>query len=364
MSVIAYSSELNTDQKKLSAIYALKQQFILWARQEGKRLRSNPELKSNWYLYLRRPWALGGNLFLTKLLPVLEEQCRLKESIRKSIYPDDEFMRLAGHQRMLAGDTIFGDRESIVAGIQLSDKLPITCELFDQLKAVDFTTLKGELPPDPTEDLSTFTAVGTGQSVTASTVSIANIETRTQDLYLYIDKGANHFDALNINWDSTFTSGDQNYECWGGACVSNTVNDVVGFASTDMMIFWRAYSTYQTIMLGRGNVVATDSTADMAAGTKYYFLVERAAGNNTITCKIDDNSDFSSLFDTLSVSGFSTTKYRYLYAAVDYNDSASGNRRMTASVSNINLNEAAAGGQPTIKRFGGIPFAKQNRGVW
>lgn len=326
---ITYPPQITTNQQKLYAVYSLLEQMRLEHNRVGK------IASSNWKEYQGK-WQQYKEIFSKKQFPLLEESAKLRESIRQSIYPDNQWMSFTGTDRMLISDTMFGDKSA--------ERIKPTLASYDgltQLISIDFSKLNGQYV-DPAEDLTTFTAVGTGQSVTASTVSIANIQTRNQDLYLYIDKTANHFDALNIKWDSVFTSGDQNYECWGGACVSNTVNDVKGFASTDQFIFWRAYSTYQTIMLGRGNVVSTDSTADMAAGTTYYFNLKRVAGNNTITCEIDDNSDFSSLFDTLSVSGFSTTKYRYLFAAVDYNDSASGNRRMTASVSHIDLNEAVA----------------------
>ncbi len=186
------------------------------------------------------------------------------------------------------------------------------------------------------ENLSTYTEVDPNNKLTVTALkALAAQADRDENVYLYKDKDANFFDALDIDFEiyiaSTSDIGGQ-----GGMAISNTVSTIKGFAVTDVSVIARKDDvTVYVIGLYRGYLVATDSYT-CAANTLYYCTLSRTAGSNIITCLIYSDADraVSHLLDTLSVADYSTTKYRYIYGFVN-NNTPVPNQNFNGYVQNI-----------------------------
>lgn len=86
--IITYPRNIGTPQARLYAVYSLLEQARLWINQQGEKARNDPRLKGQYYVYGLRPWRLGGSTFWKAIMPLLEEQNRLKEAIRKQYGQD------------------------------------------------------------------------------------------------------------------------------------------------------------------------------------------------------------------------------------------------------------------------------------
>ena len=186
MAEIAYPSTVKTDDEKLGAVYALIEQMRLEHNRQGALARGDwSKYGNNWYRYALRPKRLGGNLFTEKLLPLLEEQNRLRDKIRADNYSSEAWRDLTDEARDAAFLEMFGDKEK-----EKSKPTAASSELLDELKSVSLDSLAGESPPDPTEDLTTFTEYDdeSNITITASRVTATNI-TRVSESYVYKDYG-------------------------------------------------------------------------------------------------------------------------------------------------------------------------------
>ena len=186
-------------------------------------------------------------------------------------------------------------------------------------------------------DFTTYTEVdGTGKlTVTATKITSDGSATGT-DNFVYIDKTTDALDRLDV--DSTIriesTSSDN---AVGGMAISNTVGSYDDFASTDIsVLIKRTAGPVYKIHLVRGNFTADDSYTG-SADTPYYCTLKRFAGNDTVTLEIYSDSARTTLLDTLSVSGYSTTKYRYVYGFVGEGNGA-GAEDFDGYVENLSLN--------------------------
>lgn len=142
---------------------------------------------------------------------------------------------------------------------------------------------------------------------------------RDKDAYAYFDFGANYFDSLNATFTVYLSSGSSLYADAAFNGFSNTVNDCHSWASTDISTQFNKGIASTRLFLIRGVWTSTDAYV-ATENTLYYCLLERSAGSDTATLKIYSDSGRTNLLDTLSVSGFSTTKYRYCYGFASYND--------------------------------------------
>jgi hypothetical protein len=191
------------------------------------------------------------------------------------------------------------------------------------------------------ENLSTFTEVDPNSHLSSnSTRTTSSGLTRSEDAYTYKDYGANYFDALDIDFIA-FTNSSSTDGGFQMVCLSNTVNDLSGFASTDVtFITAEIGSGNVNLYLTRGALVSTDVYNTLTTDTIYYCTLKRVSGNNTVTCEIYSNAARTNLLDTLSVSGFGTVKWRYLFTANTFNDGSSDSLH-NGYIENIDLNEVA-----------------------
>ena len=171
--------------------------------------------------------------------------------------------------------------------------------------------------------LLTFTEVDANSklTVTANKATAADADT-DEDVQLYKDFGAAYFDAIDENFELYIASTSVD-NGGAGVAVSNTVGAVSAFANTDISVIAERRVADCLIRLLRGNAVAADSYVG-STNTIYYCTLTRVAGADTVTVTIYSDSDRGTLVDTLSVAGFSTTTYRYLYGFVNLNSAGGG----------------------------------------
>lgn len=187
------------------------------------------------------------------------------------------------------------------------------------------------------QDFTTFTEVDTGGKLTvaAAKITAANM-LRNEDCYVYKDFGANYFDKLNVNFEIYIDSTAADQGIGGLGITQTTVNDLNAWTTPDIRIY--AYSvTPPTINLGRGSTV-TDTSTGLADNTLYYCTLSRSAGGDTVTLYIYSDAGRTTLVDTLSVSGFSTNRFRYLYGMASYNSAS--NIRWDGYVQNLDIKAA------------------------
>ena len=191
-----------------------------------------------------------------------------------------------------------------------------------------------------TENFTGYTEVDTGAdlTVTASKAD-ANDVLGNVDCYLYKDFTANHFDALDIDYEIYIEDPVVDLG-FGGPGLANAVGTPGGTAD------WAATDIFAaTFHHSNGNVYfrlmkGDDSGEDdyiVSKDTLYYCTLSRAAGNDTVSLLIYSNSARTTLLDTLSVSGFGTTKWRYCYAFAAFTSGMA--REWDGYVQNLDLNE-------------------------
>lgn len=177
------------------------------------------------------------------------------------------------------------------------------------------------------EDFSTYTEVDPNSKIAVGTrrVTAADVD-RDEDVYLYKDFGADYFDGLAlsftllVNATSTPAGGSA---AAGGIALSNTIDDLSGHGTTDINVVIAEETSGFKIFLERGPGTAVDSYLG-SADTVYYCTLTRAAGNDTATLRIYSDSARTILLDTLTVSGYGASKWRYCYAFVNWNNGQAG----------------------------------------
>jgi len=174
-------------------------------------------------------------------------------------------------------------------------------------------------------------------TVTSTKIDVSDFQ-QTGTSYVVKDKGADFFDALNINFEMYVdsTSDDYIYLPIGIGNAGN--NNINNFASTDFYMRGSDFAGTCTFQIHRGGV--TDASTGLSLSTLYYCTISRAAGNDTVSIKIYSDSGRSTLVDTISVSGFGTTKWRYLYGFV--NRDVSDANRTVGYIQNMEIIEPAA----------------------
>ena len=128
---------------------------------------------------------------------------------------------------------------------------------------------------------------------------------------------------------------------YGGIAFGNTVNDISGFAATDIWVASNARNATDIwLTIGRGASVATDY-AVVAAATPYYCRLVKSYGNDTAVCYVYSDPARTVLFDTISIAGCgSTTVYGYAFGYVNYNFGLA-NRQFDGYIKNFSYEYSA-----------------------
>jgi len=345
--MITYPKNIKTDKDKLFALYLLIEQARLWRNQEGARVRSNPELKGKWLTYIGQLKLLHESPCWKSVLPLYRERNKLRKAIRTANFPTlKEWKSLSEPQKFDASETMFGDRQEIVKGIQLKDKLRISSTSFDWLKEQDFITLQGIVPPDPLENWSTYVEDDTAGCVTVAdnTLTIVNFE-RDSESFVYKDFGAGHFPIAFTNphlvsAEATAIETSSEFGFWG---LSNAVTLYVEAGESDPGIgvhWWDVSGDRMRFAVVDGAVDDQDYTAaaGVAINTQYWLTINLA---NPSICIIYDDEPRTSEVDTLSIDQSATTM-RYMHNVFSRTPGASGNL-VGGWVYDLDIQEAAAG---------------------
>lgn len=192
------------------------------------------------------------------------------------------------------------------------------------------------------EDLSTYTEVDPNSHISASSSQMTGTDiNRNETAYAYYDKGADHFDALDIDFDIKATNLDNN-DVLGVLGISNTLNHIGAFGSSDIKVLFYCTS------LSRRLYVSTSAISDymvISLNTVYYCTLERSAGSATVNLKVYSDSARNTLLDTLTTTlNTASTKHRYIFGiASQYTNQ---NYAASGYVENVVIN--AVGGQSVI----------------
>lgn len=189
------------------------------------------------------------------------------------------------------------------------------------------------------EFFNTYTEVDANNKLTVGTRKILSVDLdRDENGYIYKDYGADYFDALDVDFD-IYVSSDSLNQALAAVAITNTVNTIPNFVATDLVVYATRATNNVTICLWRGVAVASDNKTGLSLDTVYYCTITRAAGNDTATCAIYSDEARQNLIDTLSVAGFGTEKWQYIFGFINYNNRLSG-RDFDGYIANVDLNEA------------------------
>ena len=194
------------------------------------------------------------------------------------------------------------------------------------------------------EDFTTYTEVDSGTYLTVATNKATGVDIPGNvDVYLYKDFTADYFNALDVDWTGYIEDeSSTNRYGLGGPAFANVVGELGDLENTDFISCAQSRgSSVAWIRIIRGNDVASDWYVG-STETIYYFTISRAAGNDTVNLYVYSDSARTSLLDTVSVSGFGTAKWRYVYGVMTYNSALSA-RLWSGYIENMDLNEAIAG---------------------
>jgi len=169
------------------------------------------------------------------------------------------------------------------------------------------------------EDLTTYTVSDPSSNLDVSSDTITvTTAARKENYYVVKDFGADYFNDLDIDFQLHHLSTSSAGGLLGALGLSNTLNYQASWGETTSIFICTVETTESTreMRLYRGYDSAMDSIS-ISANTTYYCTLSRSTSSDTVTVSIYTDSDRTSLFGTLEVSGFGTgTKYRYFYAAV------------------------------------------------
>lgn len=191
------------------------------------------------------------------------------------------------------------------------------------------------------EDLTTYTESDPSSNldVSSDTITVTSAK-RNEHYYVVKDFGTDYFNGLDIDFRLHHLSTSSAGGLLGALGLSSTLNYQASWGETTSIFICTVETTESTreMRLYRGYDSAMDSIS-ISADTNYYCTLSRSTSSDTVTVSIYTDSDRTSLFGTLELSGFGTgTKYRYFYAAVSrYN----GNTKYASGyIAGIEINSA------------------------
>ena len=160
------------------------------------------------------------------------------------------------------------------------------------------------------EDLSTYTEVDPNSHISATSSRMTGTTiNRNETAYAYYDKGADYFDALDIDFDIFISNLDQN-DVLGVLGITNTLSHLGGLGKSDIRVVFYGSGAFKTLNLNAN----TGDTMNISLNTTYYCTLERVAGNATVNLKVYSDSGRANLLDTLTVSlETASTKHRYIF---------------------------------------------------
>ena len=230
-------------------------------------------------------------------------------------------------------DTSLANPTDAIVVTDSTDEYLVVCSATQALYSIDGSIWKVFLR----EDLSTHTELddNTKLTVTDTKATGADVDA-DESVHLYKDYTADYFDALYVEFELYIASTSEVNGIGGVGLTETQRNDISAFGATEISCTARkTEAAVYKIYLARGPDTATDFYT-CSADTPYYCLMERVAGNDTVTVKIYSDAGRTTLLDTLTLAGISTTKYRYLYGFVNWN-TATGDENFDGYVQNLSI---------------------------
>ncbi len=324
--VVNYPPSINTNFKRLSAIYSLLEQ----AREEHNRVGSIAV--QDWARHQGR-WQTYAELFTQKQFPLLIEQRRLKEAVRKESHTDVQWQRFDEDQKDVLADVLFGDKDTL----RKLDTVA-TSQVLDELKAIDLDNLSGNLS-DPLEDWTTYTEVDPNGWITvaANTLTFVGLRRNNDDTTVYDDKGVGHFGLTGVDHDismvATLLGGESELYFWALANVVDPTN------TTDPIISVRAQRSGASI---RYRIETDDGAIDDSDISIVLSLIRRwmtitRDGSGSI-CRLYDDSLRTVLADTIT-SAQGTSLFQYIHNG--FSRSGVGPNDTDGQIFDSDLNEAS-----------------------
>jgi hypothetical protein len=318
---VVYSPDIVTENERLLAVYSLLEQMRLEHNRVGE------IALSNWKEYQGK-WAQYARVFRAMQLPLLQEQNRLKDAIRRANYTDEQWQSLSHEQAISVSIQMYCDR---IPSNNIDTKA--TSGLLSQLKSVDFLKLEGQFV-DPTEDFTTFTEVDSASDITVTATKVS-WDTMARNAVSYVNKdyGVDHF----VDFEHLLTINTSANDP-GGACdYWNISNESVG---THYNV-----ATHLGILLYHlgeaGLVIIMDTDANHFAywgrSAPFTYYVTLSRNGTDVVCRFYGDAGRTNLLNTLSIAG-TTRAYRYLSVAGSW--VSSGSDSITGYSENLDLQEA------------------------
>lgn len=208
------------------------------------------------------------------------------------------------------------------------------------------------------QDFTTYTENDPGSDLTVASAKItaSDLLRSTDGTYVIKDFTAGYFNALNVNFE---IYADSNSVDGGlaGIAISNTANETLdAMASTDLAVWYNqaASGDLYRLYIGIANT-GTGQYVSISRDTLYYCTLTRAAGNNVATLKVYSDSGRTTQVGTdKTVSGLSTTTYRYAYGLAKWYDTAVPTASFYGYIQNLDFSPAPA---TSIKTVNGLAKA-------
>lgn len=212
------------------------------------------------------------------------------------------------------------------------------------------------------EDFTTYMEVDPNNYISKTANHVDFESRRDLDIYLYDDKGINHFKDFEHLIDClTVAAGAQ----YGGWCVVwglfNNVDDVAALQTGNedgIYVYMLYYAGTLRIYLVEitGGSRYQDRYSPASFDTWYYLTIKK--DGTSLTCKIYSDSARTNLIDTLSLTLHSNWNFRYIFVANTFND-GSGIRPMHSDIENLDLQEPP----PKILNLGPIGIALEDANI-
>ncbi len=301
--IIVYPAGVATGKEKLTkAVYPLLEQMRLEHNRQHDIYAASPEkYRKKWLTYIKR--------FREKQRPLLREQNHLRDTIRRAVYTDKEWLSLnSPNPDDALFVSLFGNRAA-----ERVEPTLATSPLLDELKAIELDKL-GDTPGiDPYEDFEndyTEDDDAGSYSVSGNVITITDQEGSDDADYVYKDHGADHFGDFEHLVEINLVSSDTDMYLYFWA-LQNAVSDYP--ANPGLYVFMRGRPSSAAYVYLREYQSTYDNWTSAAQNTLYYCTVARS--DTDITCEIRTGSHGGALQDTLSLTGDApgTTSYRYLY---------------------------------------------------
>jgi len=174
-------------------------------------------------------------------------------------------------------------------------------------------------------DLTTFTETDPNShlTVTADKASAVAV-TRAETVKLVLDGGADNYNGIELKFDF-----------FNNSSGADDGRQGIGFSDTNASCAtWESDSIHleavdqggdgPIMQLMRGPHDAADSNDTLSENTEYYWTLNRVSDSDTATAKVYSDSSRTSLIDTLTMTGYGTAKWRYLFAFVSRTGGTTG----------------------------------------